>query len=202
MIEIDLQQERGSAKEHSLTLKERQILEKELKNKDRIIYIVGSYAGLRVTEIAQCRFSWFEYILVGDKKVLAVNIPSKDRDSRNKYKLFQTKNRTARTTYIFDLELATEVYAYYKYNSEGLLISRERIWQRIKTWNKYLARENNNIHPHALRSTAQNIWKFELGHDDTFIQLCFGWKDFNTMVSHYRTMNKASGESYLIGKLK
>ena len=196
--EIKNLNKRGSAKDHSLSLKERDILNKELKQKDKVIYILGSLAGLRVTEIEQCRFSWLDWVEFEDKKILAINIPNKDRNVRNKLKTFQTKNRDCRTTYIFDIEKATYIYTWFESNIDGLLISRQRIHAKVKNWNKYLLRELNNLHPHALRSTAQNIWKFEMNLDDIFIQLCFGWKDMNTMVKHYRSMNKNSGESYLI----
>lgn len=202
MKHINLVNKRGVSKEHALELEERKILDNNLKQKDRVIYILGSQAGLRVTEIEQMRFNWLKWVTFEDKKILSINIPDKDRNIRNKFKLFQTKNRKSRTTYIFDNELATMLYTWYEINNDGLNISRQAIHKRVKSWNKHVKRADNNLHPHALRSTAQNIWKYELGHDDIFIQLCFGWKDANTMLKHYRTMNKASGESYLINKLK
>lgn len=203
-IEINLQQKRGSAKDHALDDKERKILEKKLKKKDRIIYYLGAYAGMRVTEIEQCRFNWLEWKEFDNKKVLAINIPSKDKDVRNKKVTrneFNSKSRLARTTYIFDETIAPRIYDFYESNPDGLYISRQRIHARVKNWNKYVGREENTLHPHALRSSAQNLWKFEYKFDDIFIQLCFGWKDANTMLQHYRTMNKASGESYLKGVL-
>ena len=202
MIEIELKEKRGASKDHALTLKEREKLERNLNKEHKIIYILGSQAGLRVTEIEQMRFSWIEWQQFGDKKVLAINIPQSDRNILNKYRVFQTKNRNPRTTYIFNIELATQIYTWYESNTEGIQITRQAVHKKVKTWNKWLLREENTIHPHALRSTAQNIWKFELGFDDTFIQLCFGWKDLNTMMKHYRTMNKSSGESYLIQQFK
>jgi len=201
MIEIDLRQKRGSSKDHSLNMKEREILEKELTAKNKIIYLLGAYAGLRVTEIEQMRFSWLEWKTINDKKVLAINLPNQDRNILNKLKQFKTKNRNSRTTYIFNIEFAQNIFTWYEINKDGIQMTRQAIHQRVKNWNKYLNRENNNLHCHALRSTAQNIWKFELGFDDIFIQLCFGWKDLNTMVQHYRTMNVSSGESYLYSKL-
>ena len=203
-IKIDLTEKRGSAKDHAIDESERKILESNLKDKDIIIYYLGAYAGMRVTEIEQCRLSWLNYKEFSANKVLAINIPSKDKDVRNKKVTrneFNSKSRLARTTYIFDPLIANDVYNFYKYNPDGLYISRQRIHARVKAWNKYLGRDENTIHPHALRSSAQNLWKFEYKHDDIFIQLCFGWKDANTMLQHYRTMNKASGESYLKGVL-
>jgi len=202
MKHIDIRDKRGSAKDHALEVKERKLLEDNLSKQDKIIYILGSYAGMRVEEIEQMRFSWLEWIQFDDKKILAINIPNKDRNVRNKLKQFKTKNKDSRTTYIFNPEFATYVYTWYETHEDGLKISRQAIWKRVKKWNKLLNRENNSLHPHALRSTAQNIWKFELGFDDVFIQLCFGWGDMNTMITHYRTMNKASGESYLYQQLK
>lgn len=201
MIHIDIREKRGASKDHALTLEERKILDDSLKQKDKVIYLLGGLAGLRVTEIAQMRFSWLKWQTFNEKKVLEISIPNEDRDSRNKLKKFQTKTRSARTTYIFDIQYAQFIETWFENNKDGLLMSRQAIHKRVKNWNKLINREENTLHPHALRSTAQNIWKFELGFDDVFIQLCFGWKDLNTMMTHYRTMNKASGESYLISKL-
>lgn len=201
MIEIDLRQKRGSAKDHALEQNDRKILERELTKENKIIYILGSYAGMRAEEIEQMRFSWLEWVEFEDKKILSINIPSQDRNVRNKLKKFQTKSRDMRTTYIFNPEFATYLFTWYESKEDGLKISRQAIWKRVKKWNKIINRESNLLHPHALRSSAQNLWKFEYGYDDVFIQLCFGWKDMNTMLRHYRTMNKASGQSYLIQQL-
>lgn len=200
-IHIDLREKRGSAKDHALELEERKILESTLTKKNKIIYILGAYAGLRCEEIAQTRFSWLKWLELENKKVLAINIPAKDRDLRNPLKLFQTKKRDSRTTYIFNDEYAVYLYTWLESNERGLLMSRQSIHKRVAKWNALINRQENKLHPHALRSTAQNIYKFEYGFDDIFIQLCFGWKDMNTMLKHYRTMNKASGESYLINQI-
>ena len=201
MIHIDLRNKRGSAKEHSLVLSERKILEDNLTKKNKIIYILGTQAMMRAEEIEQTRFSWLEWVKFKENKILAINIPSFDRNARNKLKQFKTKNRTKRTTYIFNANFANYLYSWYENQEDGLMISRQAIWKRVKKWNKIINRQDNLLHPHALRSTGNNIWKFEYGFDDVFIQLCGGWKDLNTMVTHYRTLNKASGESYLVQQL-
>lgn len=198
---IDLRNKRGSAKEHSLNLKERKILEQNLAKQNKIIYILGAQAGMRAEEIEQTRFNWLEWVEFQNQNVLSINVPNFDRNVRKKIKQFKTKNRDGRTTYIFDRDFAQYLYTWYESHEDGLKISRQAIWKRVKKWNVLINREDNSLHPHALRSTAQNIWKFEFGFDDIFIQLCFGWKDMNTMIKHYRTMNKASGESYLIQQL-
>lgn len=200
---INLKKKTGTAKEHSLTIEERKILEKEIKNiKHRVIYYLGCYAGLRVQEISQCRWNWIQIIDNGNNKILEINIPNIDNDSRNAKKQFQTKNRESRTTYILDTEIAVFIYTWFSMKTKGVLLSRIQIYNIVHSWNIYIQRPVNTIHPHCLRATAQNIYKFEYNLDDIFIQLCFGWKDMKTVMNHYRTMNKQSGEMYLLQKLK
>jgi len=204
MKEINLRAT-GHSKDKALTPSERDRLRTELKHeKLRIVFILGAYAGLRCREIAQTRFSWIEWQEIEGKKILVLNIPTEARDIRNKYKLFRPKTKVGRTTYIFDNELANEVYFYYKHNIDGLVVSESYIRREVrKHFNTMLGRsldyedKHLAVSTHALRSTAQNYFKFELGHADEFIQLCFGWKDLRTIQNHYRTMNRASGESYL-----
>ena len=203
-IHIDVRNKRGKAKDKALTQAERQSLRDEIKNSNHgIIFVLGAYAGMRSEEIAQCRLSWLEWKTFNNKKCLAINIPARDRDAKNKAKIFQTKTRSERTTYIFDMELSYKVHTWYLHNVDGLLISNRYIRQVVRlVFNNIIGRDvndQNHLHTHALRSSAQNLWKFEYKFDDTFIQLCFGWKDARTMLSHYQTMNKSSGESYLMG---
>jgi len=200
MKHINLTTTRGKAKDTALNTKEKEILLNKLNFKDKIIYILGCEAGLRVTEIAQLRFSWFEKVEINNKIIYSLNIPDQDRDILNKKKLFKTKNREARTTYIFNSELGSYLYAFYESNTNGLQLTRQGIHYKVKSWLKYLPNKIR-LHPHSLRATAQNKFKFELQLDDSFIQLCFGWKDIKTVLNHYRTLNKQSGESYLFNKI-
>ena len=92
VTKIDVRKKRGSAKDYALTPKERTLLNRQLKDKkDRIIFLLGCYAGLRAEEIGQCRFDWMKWCNFNENKVLAIKVPIEDKDTRRAYKKFTQK---------------------------------------------------------------------------------------------------------------
>jgi integrase len=204
MINIDVRTKRGSSKEKALTSMERSILfsEFEQKNKlsDKAILILGALGGLRVTEITQTRREWLNIITIGGNTMLEINIPEKDTDLRNKYKDFTTKNKKARTTFIFD-----EKYIYYLKNFfdfNNLAMSRQAILRRVYNWNKIISREKNKLTVHCLRSSACNYMIYEKDLAPEFVQTCLGHSDIRTTHQHYMTKGKSQQLSYLEGLQK
>ena len=204
------------SKDLVLSPNQRSYLINKLENKKhRIIFILGCYSGLRVSEIIQCRFSWLRFEMINNKRILEINIPKYDRDIKNKNKLWVSKNTKKkkvklkdigkeRTTYIFENEFANEVYFWYENNPLGINMTRQNITSFVvqKEFMKILLLEYKDldkITTHSLRATFQNYCKFEKGFDDTFIQLILGHEDISITLNHYRTMNKESGKSYLVG---
>lgn len=202
MKHIDLREKRGSGKDKALTPEERTKLKEQLKqDKHRMVLIGGAYAGMRPNEICQCRFSWLEKKRINDIEVLAINIPNEDRDARNKLKIWRSKTRKSRTTYIFDLELMNEFYFWYKSNPNGILISRQAVDILIRKY-YFPIIQRENFSTHALRSTYQNYLLYEKNYDVKFVAIALGHSDIRTTQKFYTTMNKASAESYLQGKLE
>jgi integrase len=200
VIEINLIKKRGMASEKALTPEEKNKLQQNLDKKDKIIFILGAYSGLRVGEICQTRLewlSWKEINFKGYKKALAVTIPAETKDIRNQYKLWRNKKRKTRTTYIFNMELAASVYSFFEMG-QTISLSRQSINNKLKKWNTILNRSSNYITPHALRSTATNYFIYELQANQWFTQTCLGHSDIKTTAKHYLTMGQAQQESYLI----
>jgi integrase len=199
---IDLREKRGKASDKALSPDERKLLLETLTDdKNRQVLILGGFAGLRPTEICQCRFSWLEKGSFNNVEVLKINIPAEDRDSRNALKIWRTKTRKERTTYIFDSNLINEVYFWFKNNPKGLQISRVALHYRIK---EYFCKVINKekFSAHALRSSAQNYMRYEKVLPDNVIQIFLGHSDIRTTMKHYNSLTKASAESYLMGILK
>ncbi len=193
----------GSSKDKALTKAEREKLEKELKDSKHImILFLGVYAGLRVSEMIQCRLSWLEWHYIKDKKVLAINIPSEDRDARNKLKKWNPKNGTNRTTFVFEDSQAAAIYFWFDNNEDGLQLSRQAITTYIvqKKFAKIIRRSDKDICTHALRSTFQNYLFYEKNFDMKFCQLVLGHKDESTTTRFYTTHDKISALSYLENK--
>lgn len=193
---INLKQEYGKSKDKALPPKERDELHKQLKDtKDKILFILGAYGGLRVGEIAQCRFNWLEWKEFNDEKVLAINIPNEDKDSKNLYKLWRPKTKKGRTTYIFKNDCANELYFYFKHNERGLQLTERALRYRVsRSWGL------KNFSPHALRAMAQNYFLYELNFEPKVIAVMLGHSDIRTTMKFYNTMNKASVESYLVNR--
>ena len=144
VIQIDVRNKRGSAKDKALSPNERKyLLETIVEPKHRIILILEGLGALRTEEMAQCRFSWLKRTSFNGVEVLAVNIPSQDSDTRDKKKKwynaqttinkdtnfnkFKTKVREPRTTYIFELNLIFEVFEWFRNNPDGLQMTRQNI---------------------------------------------------------------------------
>lgn len=198
---INLKTKRGSARDKALTPTEKRKVENELKHEQtRVAYYLAAYAGLRPGEVCQCRFSWLEFLYINEEEVLAIHIPKEDKDSRNKKKIWRPKRDKARTTYIFNLKVAYEIYFWLKSNPDGLQISRQALDTRIKKFIGIII--GRNISGHALRATAQNYLRNELGLEPLFIQYVLGHEDPKTTLEHYNTLNRANMESYLERELK
>ena len=204
MIEINLIKKRGSSKDKALTPQERTLLldtfEKEEDKKNLIILILGAFAGLRVSEIAQVRKEWLKLTKINDKEVLEINVPEKDTDLRNQYKDFKTKTKKARTTFIFDLKHAYFIKNVFDY--KNIALSRQAILKRVNIWNKLINREKNKLTVHALRSSCANYLIYELKMSPEFTQICLGHSDIRTTYAHYRSLGKSQALSYLEGVLK
>ena len=196
----------GTSKDKALTPKERELLEKELKDtRHLMILFLGAYAGLRVSEMIQCRQAWLEWVEIeGLGKILAINIPHEASDVRNKFKRWTPKTKDSRTTYIFESDIAHSVWFWFDNNHDGLSCSRQNITDNIlkKHFARILRRLASQINTHALRATYQNYLFFEKNFDLKFCQLVLGHKDSNTTMKHYTSHTKQSGLSYLTGKYK
>lgn len=217
----------GKSKDKALTPKEREVLENNLKDtKHQMILFLGAYAGLRVSEMIQCRQAWLEWVEIENLgKILAINIPVEDSDVRNKFKRWTPKSKApkthidnlknlpnelskelnlSRTTYIFESNIAHSVWFWFDNNEDGISLSRQNITTIIVkgTFAKLLRRLPSQITTHALRATFQNYIFFEKNFDIKFCQLVLGHQDDRTTMKHYTSLTKESGISYLTGKYK
>jgi integrase len=209
MKHIDLRTKRGCAKDLALSpITERDYLYKTLTDtKDRIIFLLGCYAGMRSEEIGQCRFTWLEWEEYGESKILTINIPLEDKNTRLPYKKFKQKKDWKTGIYVFDNEIANEIWFWFMNNKDGLKISRQSITtRRVKPhFGKLL---NRTITTHALRSTFINYVTQELRlpngekPDPMFVKTLLRHRDLRTTMKHYKTENKAQQQSYLKGVMK
>ena len=210
-LTINLRKKRGSAKDRAMSEDEYQKLKDNLDKikdkKERVILFLGARAGLRVSEIIQCRLSWLKVKKIGDKEVLEINIPNDDYDIRNPRKRWYVKNTARekknkqRSTYMFNPDEYNEVLSFYMYNPKGVNVSRQHITSNIvrKRFSKLISRnDDNHLTAHSLRATAQNYLYYVMNLDAKFIAVVLGHEDIKTTMTHYNTMNKASAESYLI----
>jgi integrase len=211
VIELDIRKKRGSSKTKALTQEEKfnllNTFEQLGSKKDLAILILGAYAGLRVGEITQVRPEWLKFIKVKsesgqDLEILEINLPEECYSLRKKYRttIFRTKNRKARTTFIFDLKLAMFIKNYFDY--EDVALSRQAVLYRVYSWNKILNRQKNVLTVHALRSTATNYMIYEKKLAPEFVQMCLGHTDIRTTYENYRSTGKPQQISYLTGVLK
>jgi integrase len=212
MIHIDLTNKRGSAKDKAMSEDEYLILKDKLdkikQQRERVILFLGARAGLRVSEIIQCRLKWLSVKKIGSKEVLEINIPNEDQDIKNlKSKWYvkntaKTKKNKQRTTYLFNPDEYHEVLNFFMYNQKGVNYTRQHINTEIvkkKFSNLIDRKQDNQLTAHSLRATAQNYLYYVKNLDSKFIAVILGHEDIRTTLQHYNSMNKASAESYLIG---
>lgn len=198
MKEVDLNSKKrgkyGSVKDKALTPAEVETIYLGLKsNKDRCIFILGAYAGLRVGELVQMRREWLERKKFGEKEVLCVNIPNESRDIKNKYSIWRPKTRRERTTYIFKKELFLEVENYFEHNeSLGYSIRGLQAWSYA----------NLGRCIHSLRATAVNYLRYVENFSIEEISVMLGHKNIKTTQNHYKTQNKATTEYVLTQRFK
>jgi len=184
----------GSAKDKALTPESRKETYTQCRDaKDKVFYILGAYAGMRVGEMEQCRKDWVKRSSFSGKECLSITIPDECRNNHNKYEVWRPKTKNGRTTYIFDKELWIEVENFYNYNDDlGLTIRgiQSRCYRLTKT------------SVHSLRATAQNFLKYEMLFPAEVIAVLLGHKDVRTTMQHYNTLNRAQAESYLVQRYK
>jgi len=223
---IDLTIKRGAAKDLALTPAERTTLNKGLESKtSRIIFLLGCYAGLRAGEISQCNFSWLSWSHIGDQKLLKIQIPLVEKSTRKQYysdgsrkyaKFTQKKDWSKTGVYIFDSEVANELYYYFDSNKDGLMISRQvitnsyvsgrtinNVWKPAH-FSKII---NRKVTTHALRSTFVNYITQEVRLnseklDPMFVKTQLRHSDIRTTMKHYKSESVAHQESYLEGVYK
>jgi integrase len=215
-LHIDLRKKRGSAKELALTPNEKIKLLSEIKDlRDRVILLLGCYSGLRVSEIAEMRFSWLELTTLNGISVLKIKIPFTDISTRKqkykdggiKYGKFKQKKEWKTAIFIFEQNVINQIYSFYENNKEGLQMSRQNITtKRVKThFSKILGR---HITTHALRSTYTNYitqeFRFPNGEkpDPMFVKTQLRHKDLRTTMQHYKSETIAHQEAYLMGIFK
>jgi len=183
----------GKSKDKALTPAQARDLYKSLStHKDRVIFILTAYAGLRVGELTQIRKEWLERLNFNDVEVLKINIPDECRDIKNKYKIWRPKTKYGRTTYIFEKELFLEVENWFEHN-ESIGLSYRGL--QDLAYRKF----NNSLHP--LRSTAQNYFYYEKELPVRVIAQLLGHKDEKTTLKHYASMNNQQTEAFLMNKL-
>jgi len=195
MKHINLINKYGSAKDKALTPTERKKYYKALRDKkDKVIFILTAYGGLRVGELEQVRKEWLKRVTINDTEVLSINIPNKCNDINNLRKHWQPKTTRERTTYLFNKDLWLEVEHYFD-NNKSIGIKIRAIQERIYKLCALILNKKTSIH--AFRSTAQNYLKYERGFIPEVIAVMLGHKDIRTTLKHYNTMDKAQTESYL-----
>jgi len=188
-INIKTRGKYGSAKDKALTPDKRKEVLKTLSGKEKIIFILGAYAGLRVGEIEQVRKEWLSRKVFNQKEVLAIDIPAECRNIHNKYEIWRPKTKRPRSTYIFEPEIYTELEAYFNYVDSVKLSVRGL---------QDLSYRKFGVNIHSLRATAQNYFKYELNMPTEIIAVMLGHKDVRTTLQHYTSLNTAQAESYLI----
>lgn len=206
MKHIDLTNKRGSAKDLALApIHERDYLYNILKDtKNRVIFLLGCYAGLRAEEISQCRLSWLEWEEYGENRVLTINIPIEDKHTTKPYKKFKQKKEWKTGIYIFDERIANEIYFWFVNNKMGLQMSRQNIttYRVTPHFSNILGRK---VTTHALRATFANYVTQELRFpngekpDPMFVKTQLRHSDLRTTMKYYKTENKAQQQSYLKG---
>lgn len=190
----------GSAKDKALNPTDRETLYSKLKHQqDKVIFLLGSYAGLRVGEIEQIRKDWIERKKFNNKEVLAITIPLECRNMRNKYFIWKSKSKKQRTTYLFNKEQWLEVESYFNVN-ENVNLSIRGLQERVYRFTAMILLKKKSIH--TLRATAQNYLKYEMNLIPEVIAVILGHEDVRTTLQHYNTLDTAQAESFLIQKFK
>jgi len=198
---INLKKSYGKSKDKALTPDERDKLKNYIKNaRDRALFFVMTYGGLRVGEVEQLRFEWLKKKVneKNKKTYLTIHIPEKTKDIRNKKKIWQPKTKRERYVYIFDPEVYNEIYIYLQMNEDWFNISQRQIRNIVYKWGKLI---NKKISPHGLRATAQNYLKYELGLRIEVISYILGHKCVDTTQKYYDTRDKAQVEFYLMNTI-
>lgn len=199
-MEINLNQKYGSSKDKALLPSEFKTLNSKLKKPmDRIILLLGYVGGLRAGEIIQCRKSWFNWIELDNVEVLAINIPSECRDIKNLYAIWRPKTKNARTTYIIDRVIGTEIYSYYQHN-ESIPIKSERNLSEYRVKVKFtelLPPRNHKLSSHCLRAGCTDYLRTK-GFGVRDVAYMLGHKDERTTLSHYNKPTQAGVESSIM----
>ncbi len=173
-----------SSKEDSLNTGELANLLLACENlRDKFIVYGMAFGGLRVSELTHLKRTWIN----GEE--LTLTVPPKQNCScwecsHNKNGIWKPKTKQgARSIRIHPLFLPIliEFLGYY----DGLDLTRQRVWQRLKILAKS-AIIRHNTYPHGLRATCAS----NLAHDNISspgLQYILGWARLSSAESYVRT---------------
>jgi len=182
------------SKDYALNKEEREELEKLIKTpKQKIIFYLTAYAGLRRGEVAQCRLEWLSFEKFNfngeEKEYLVINIPYRTTDIRKPKYIWKAKTRQAeRTTIIFNEKISSYVLSYFEQNPKGIYCSEDYIYKVVagkKEKYSFTNLINKELFPHSLRSTYVYILK-EYGLQDNEIEFLMGWEDVRTIKNYFK----------------
>lgn len=189
----------GRSKDKALTPSERKKIEQSITDiRDKTLFYLMCYGGLRVNEVEQVRFEWLELREINGKEVLVIKIPNEAKNIKNPRKIWRPKTRVGREVFIFYSKAINEIYYYFKM-ANFIDISIRQIRNIVYRWGGLI---DKDISPHALRATCQNYWKYELDLKIEVISYMLGHSSVRTTLEFYDTRGEAQVESYFVNKAK
>jgi integrase len=151
--------------------------------RDRFIVGCMVLAGLRVSELVHLRKSWVNFeentITVPTRQDCNCNECMKKRDGK-----WKPKTRQGARTIRIHPQLRSILEEYLASN-DGLNLTRQRVWQRIKELCR-AALILHNTYPHCLRSTCA----IELAHEhisSAALQYLLGWAKLSSAEAYVRS---------------
>lgn len=154
--------------------------------RDKVVVYGMAYAGLRVSELVHLRRTWINW----EENTLTVPIKQEcscwecNYIKSPKNGIWKPKTKHGARTILVHPQLIPVLKEFLE-GQDGVDITRQRVWQRLKILAKN-AIIRHNTYPHGLRATCAS----NLAHDNISspgLQYVLGWARLSSAESYVRT---------------
>lgn len=157
---------------------------------DRLMLKLMAYLGMRVSEVCHMKASWIEQGEIRIPPSQPCDCVNCQQERKNKPKGFwYAKTKKSVRDLPIPNAISDDLYQYFHDRPQGLSITRQALWHRIKHIGKKAkivekGVSGNTTFSHALRATAATMFVKKGMNNAAALCYIMGWSDIKTAQSY------------------